>query len=227
MTLPFSARTRVERRYVRPPEPLHFPESEEMPETGLHLVLCTHLFLLVQDFVGERGAVGSDQFVYWDPLDPRKSLAPDLIVRMGAPSGVFPSWKTWERGAPHVGVEIVSDFDAARGTWSDKLARYRGAGIDEVVRFDPSDREHPLRLWDRFEGDLVERVLEGENALLSDALGAYWCVREDPKIGPMLGLALDPFGERLVPSPEERERAEKEAALARVAELEAELRRRG
>ena len=196
VTAPFTPRARPERRYVRPPQPLHFPVSEEMPETGVHQFLCLELLLLVRQFVAERGAVGSDQFVYFDPLRPRKSLAPDLIVRMGAPPELFPSWKTWERGAPHLGVEIISDFDAGREPWATKFERYREAGIDEVVRFDPSDNEHPLTLWDRFEGDLVERELTGENALLCDTLGVYWCVRPHAKAG-------------------------------QIAELEAELRRRG
>jgi Uma2 family endonuclease len=210
-----ASRPRPERSYVRPPIPIHFPESAEMPETGVHLELRTALYLLVRDFVAERGAVGSEQFVYWDPSDPRQCLAPDLIVRMGAPPGPFPTWKTWERGAPHLAVEVVSPSDASEAEWGTKLARYRKAGINEVARFDPEDEIRPLRLWDRFEGDLVERKLDGENALLCDTLGLYWCVRSDATLGRALRLSRDALGQTLVPS-----------ALERVAELEAELRRR-
>lgn len=213
---------RSKRSYVRPPTPIHFPESEEMPETGAHLELRTALYLLVRDFVAERGAVGSEQFVYWDPSDPRQCLAPDLIVRMGALPGPFPTWKTWERGAPHLAVEVVSPSDTSKAEWGVKLARYRKAGINEVARFDPEDESRPLRLWDRFEGDLVERKLGGENALLCDTLGLYWCVRSDATLGRVLRLSRDALGEAFLPSALERERA----ALERVAELEAELRRR-
>jgi len=193
-----------------------------MPETGVHLELRTALYLLVRDFVGERGAVGSEQFVYWDPSDPRQCLAPDLIVRMAAMPGPFPSWKTWERGAPHLAVEVVSPSDSSEAEWQQKLARYRRSGINEVARFDPEDAERPLRLWDRFDGDLVERDLEGEYALLCDALGVHWCVRSDVALGRVLRLSRDAHGQTLVPSASERE----QAALARVAELEAELRGR-
>jgi len=193
-----------------------------MPETGVHLELRTALYLLVRDFVGERGAVGSEQFVYWDPSDPRQCLAPDLIVRMAAMPGPFPSWKTWERGAPHLAVEVVSPSDSSEAEWQQKLARYRRSGINEVARFDPEDAERPLRLWDRFDGDLVERDLEGEYALLCDALGVHWCVRSDVALGRVLRLSRDAHGQTLVPSASERE----QAALARVTELEAELRRR-
>jgi len=152
-----------------------------MPETGVHLELRTALYLLVRDFVGERGAVGSDQILYWDPSDPRECLAPDLIVRMGAVPGPFPTWKTWERGAPHIAVEVASPFDAGEAEWQRKLTRYYRCGINEIARFDPEDAERPLRLWDRFEGDLVERSLDGEHALLCDALGVHWCVQSDAR----------------------------------------------
>lgn len=210
-----ASRPRPQRSYMRSPTPIHFPESAEMPETGVHLEVRTALYLLVRDFVGERGAVGSEQFVYWDPSDPRQCLAPDLIVRMGAVPGPFPTWKIWERGAPHLAVEVVSPSDASEGDWQAKLLRYRKSGINEIARFDPEDIGRPLRLWDRFDGDLVERDLEGEHALLCDALGVHWCVRNDPTLGHVLRLSQDALGQKLVPS-----------AAERIAELEAELRRR-
>lgn len=217
-----ASRPRPERSYVRPPAPIHFPESELVPETGLHLELRTALYLLVRDFVGVRGAVGSEQFVYWDPSDPRQCLAPDLIVRMGGEPGPFPTWKTWERGAPHLAVEVVSPSDTSEAAWQGKLARYRRSGINEIARFDPDDAGRPLRLWDRFDGDLVERKLEGEHALLCDTLAVHWCVRSDATLGRVLRLSTDALGQTLVPTAIERERA----ALERVAELEGELRRR-
>jgi hypothetical protein len=194
-----------------------------MPETGLHLEIRTALYLLVRDFVGQRGAVGSEQFVYWDPSDPRHCLAPDLIVRMGAVPGPFPTWKIWERGAPHLAVEVVSPYDTGDAKWREKLERYRKSGINEIALFDPEDAACPLRLWDRFDGDLVERDLTGEYALLCDALGVHWCVRSDAKLGRVLRLSMDPLGQALVPSAIEQELA---TAIERVAELEAELRRR-
>ncbi|HEY0469881.1 MAG TPA: Uma2 family endonuclease [Polyangiaceae bacterium] len=210
-----AARPRPKRSYLRPPKPLPFPESAEMPETGVHLELRTALYLLVRDFVGEHGAVGSEQFVYWDPSDPHQCLAPDLIVRLGCVSGPFAVWKTWERGAPHLAVDVVDPSDAQDASWQIRFARYRRSGINEIARFDPEDLGRPLRLWDRFDGDLVERDLEGENALLCDALGVHWCVRSDPTLGHVLRLSHDALGQTLLPSARER-----------IAQLEAELRGR-
>jgi Uma2 family endonuclease len=208
-----------ERRYVRKPVRVVFPESAEVPETGVHLELRTGLYLLVRDFVAERGVVGSEQFVYWNPSEPRQCLAPDLIVRMGAPPGPFPTWKTWERGAPHLAVEVVSPSDESEGEWRRQLGRYRRAGISEVVRFAPDEEAGALRIWDRVEGDLVERELIGENALACDTLGVFWCLKRDAVLGRVLRLSRDAAGVDLVLT-----RAEQQAA--RVAELEAELARR-
>jgi hypothetical protein len=85
--------------------------------------------------------------------------------------------------------------------------------------------------------------LEGEHAFLCDALGLYWCVQSDTTLGRVLRLSHDARGQTLVPSASEREQAAAEreqaaaereraaaerarAAMDRVAELEAELRRR-
>ena len=72
--------------------------------------------------------------VYWDPTDPSRCLAPDAFVRLGVPDSIFGSWKTWERGAPEVAVEIVSDSDVSEASWDAKLLRYQELGVRELVR---------------------------------------------------------------------------------------------
>jgi len=215
---------------VRAPAPLSFPVAEAVPETAWHLDARTALYQSVRRELEGRALVGSDQFVYWDPTNPKKSLAPDLAVRRGAPGEPLGSWKTWERGAPEVGVEIASESDAPAKALAEKLERYRQAGIAEVVWFDVAGGPRLLRLWDLFDGDLVERELAGAEDYRCDALRLYWRVHQDPTLGPTLRLARDAAGVDLVPTPAEAERAAKEveraarqAAEARVAALEAEL----
>jgi Uma2 family endonuclease len=207
-----------------------------MPEGGEHQLRCLLLWQSVKRAFGKSVLIASDQFLYWDPTDPKKRLAPDLAVRMGTPAAILKTWKTWELGAPHVGVEIVSDSDRADGIFAQKLERYRQAGIAEVVRFDAEDRERPIRLWDLLDGDLVERRLSTPEARICDALGLYWCAARGPEVGLTLRLARDPMGVVILPSTDETLDAAlsakdaalsaKDAALARVAELEAELARR-
>src|SRR5262249_437326 len=170
--------------YCRPPERVYFPASEEMPETNRHLEIRTALYLILKREFAARATIGSEQFVYWDPTTSKKRLAPDALVRLGVPHEPFRTWNTWKRGAPDLGVEVVSRSDQADEDWNEKLARYRKAGIGEVVRFDAEDREAPIRIWDLIEGDMVERAPNDPDLLACEALGLFWTVVEHPSIGP-------------------------------------------
>ena len=223
------------RRYLRNPVPLVFPTDEEVPEHKLHVELRTALYQLIQLALRDRVIVGSEQFVYFNAADPQECLAPDVMVWVGGPDEIFGSWKVWERGAPHVAVEIVSPSDSPPGPWQDKLERYTKCGVQELVRFDPVTKTKPrLRIWDRIEGDLVERELTSPGGHHCDALGLYWCITDDPTLGIMLRLSHDSAGFDLLPTPEEARKREAEArkqeaaqAEARIRELEAELAKRG
>ena len=218
-------------QYVRQPVPIFFPSDEEVPESALHLRLRTALFLILERRLRGRAYVGSDQFVYWDPTNPKLCLAPDAFVRLGGPDELLPSYQTWRHGAPEVAVEIISASDGGPRELERRLERYRQCAVEELVYFDPDDRERPLRLWDWVESDLVERELTAPNARYCDKLEAYWCLHQDPRLGVMLRLADRANGSGLWPTPEEAEielrNTEREAAARRIAELEAELRRRG
>jgi Uma2 family endonuclease len=218
-------------RHVRPPRPLFFPTDEKVPESKRHLDLRVCLYTILKYAFADRAIIGSDQFVYWDPTDPGESLSPDVFLRLGDPDMLFPSWKVWERGAPHLAIEIVSDSDVSAGEWVPKLHKYHRLGANEVVRFDPERGE--LRIWDNVEGDLVERVLSPAKPAECSPLGLFWVVTRDRENGPMLRLARDAAGSDLLPTPEEAARSEAEVAsrerdlaLERVRILEAELAKR-
>jgi Uma2 family endonuclease len=195
--------------------PLHFPEFEEVPESDTHLELRMLLYESVRLALGEQGLVSSEQFLYWDPTDPKRCLSPDLGIRVGGRRERIRSWKCWERGSPEVGVEIVSPSDTGELPLERKLERYRLAGVREVVHFDP-ETEPGLRLWDLIEGDLVERDLTDAEALRCDALGLYWCVQKDPQLGRTLRLARDAAGTDVLPTPAEAERTRAEAERTRA-----------
>jgi Uma2 family endonuclease len=226
-----AAPRRTEHRYLRTPVPLHFPVEERVPESLVHRLLVDRLFEIVRRELGNTALISCDQFMYRDPTDPRQCLAPDLAVRLGAPPLLLDTWKIWEHGAPHLAVEIVSDSDASERNVEQKLARYRQTGVPELVRFDRSEQARPLRIWDLVAGDLVERDSADPEFKRCDALGLYWHLPLDPDDGcPTLRLARDRDGGGLLLTGTEGEaveRAAKEAALARVAELEAELARTG
>lgn len=223
--------------HVGTPSRLVFPSEATVPETKRHLELRTILYQLLKGAVRDRACTGSDQFVYWNAADPRRCLAPDAFVRFGSPEEDFDSWKTWERGAPQLAVEVASDSDARGDEWARKLEKYRELGVLELVRFDP-DRSAGARLgvWDRIDGDLVERVVVDDRTPAT-LLGLTWAVSpaDDQRLA--LRLARDPAGHDLLPTLAEARELEAKAreveaqarasAEQRIAELEAELRRRG
>jgi Uma2 family endonuclease len=232
LRLPRTARPLPELRYVRAPDPIHFPEEAEVPEGKRHLILRTFLFRLLRFALGPDHSVGSDQFVYWNARDPRRALSPDVFVKLDVPDAWFGTWKTWERkGPPDLAVEIISPNEGDGVAWEEKLARYHELGVKELVRFDPEAPEgRRLRAWDRVREDLVERQLGGDRTPCL-MLGLNWVVAMVE--GEHAGLRLADDEGRLLEAPEEadtRRRLEAEgradAAEARVRELEAELARR-
>jgi len=200
----------------------HFPAYAEMPETKRHLEQRTLLYQVLKLAFAERAAIGCDQFVYWEPTDPRVCLAPDAFVCLGEVNDLFPSWKVWERAVPQVAIEIVSESDERARGWDAKLERYRQLGVTELVRFDSVAAERPLRIWERVGQQLLERPLASACAA-SRVLPGLWLAIEQPGIGLALRLSHDEQGAQLFPTEAEQQRAEAER---RIQELEAELRRR-
>lgn len=208
-----------------------------MPETQLHFELRILLYQLLCDHLGLEATIGSDQFVYYDAGAPERCVAPDIYVQLKPPGDKIRSWKTWERGAPTVAVEIVSASDAPAIAWAEKLQRYQSLGVQELVRFDPEFRagEPALRIWDRVQGALLEREIAAARCS-SSALDLEWVVAAADEHAIALRITTGGGSQILVPTRKEARQVEAEARQAeaearknaedRVRELEAELRRR-
>lgn len=236
-------------RHVRPVQPLRFPacepEDEKLPESRRHNRHRTTLFLVLQQELGPQHTVGCDQFVYFDATDPRRCLAPDAFVKLGVPDHDFDAYLVWEEGTPELAFEVLSPSDSPeRWTFKEKLRRYRALGVRELVCFNldakPGKR---LRVWDRLEHDLVERVVTNERTPCL-VLGLTMFVGKVGVDPIALRFARDPAGRDLVLTPQEmlaaasaerdrvsaerdrvaRERdeaaAERDQALAKIAALE-------
>ncbi|HET9931782.1 MAG TPA: Uma2 family endonuclease, partial [Polyangiaceae bacterium] len=216
-------------RYVEPVVPVIFPESAEVPETQLHFEVQTILYQLLFDHLGPDITVGSNQFVYFNAAEPKQCLAPDVYVRLAPRGAPIRSWKVWERGAPEIAVEIVSDDDREADVWELKLRRYRQLGVSELVRFDPeASGTAALRIWDRVDGALLERELTGASAP-SVVLNFDWVLAPADGFELALRIGVGEDGRTLLLTRAEARKVEAEArqaAEARVRELEAELARR-
>lgn len=185
-----------------------------------HLHLCAALYAMLREVCVPDHTVGADQFVYFDAANPQRCLAPDAFVTLGARDHDFDSYLVWEEGTPDVAFEVLSPSDTAeRWTFDEKLRRYRALGVRELVTFhvdaEPGKR---LRVWDRIEHDLVERVLT-DDATPCLTLGMTLLVGpvDDYPVG--LRLARDAGGRELVLT----EREGRRAAEQRVVDLEKEL----
>ena len=213
--------------HVRPVQPLRFPEqepeSERMGQGRRHYYLCRALHDMVRAVCVPEHTVGADQFVYFDAANPRRCLAPDSFVTLGVRDHDFESYLVWEEGTPDVAFEVLIPSDSPeRWTFEEKLRRYHALGVRELVTFhvdaEPGAR---LRVWDRIDNDLVERVVtEDKTPCLT--LGVVLLVGpvDDYPLG--LRIAHDADATDLVLTEAEGRRAEAEAKETEAAGRQAE-----
>jgi Uma2 family endonuclease len=209
-------------RYIEPVRAVVFPESAEMPEGQLHFELRTILYQLLSDHLGLDITVDSDQFVYFDAADPKQCLAPDVYVRLAPRGAPIRSWKVWERGAPEIAIEIVSDHDRQAGEWAAKLQRYQRLGVAELLRFDPEGSDPAkLRIWDRVEGALIEREASTSRAR-SLILDLHWLIAPADGYDLALRVGVGERGDEPVLTRAEARQAEAAARQAEAAARQAE-----
>jgi hypothetical protein len=227
-------------KHLRPVKPVHFPcEYPEwtVAQTSIHGALASLVYMLLAESAGDGNTVGSDQFIYFDAGDPARRCDPDAFVKLGVRESMFDNWKIWEknRGTPELCVEIFSHTDSLEPVpWDEKMASYLSLGVRELVAFDvnaPAGTR--LRAWDHIEGDLVERLVEGE-ATPCLTLDLHWVVvpslgTTGEKLPAALRLARTSGTRNLVPTltesaearaDAEARRADAEAQRAKAAEAE-------
>jgi len=220
-------------RHVPPAQPLRFFDANpewQLGESLRHFNLCALLYQILRQAVTARDSVGCDQFVYLDAGDPKRCLAPDGFVKLGIPQEMFASWRVWEKGAPELCIEILSPSDQEPITFAEKLARYQALGVRELIVFqvdEPAGKR--IRAWDRVGDDLLERIVTTDVTPCA-TLGLFWVTAPARDLPIGLRLARDAEALDLVLTPEEVERAAKEAehaakdaALAEVERLRSEL----
>lgn len=215
--------------------------EEPVPESQPHDQTIDLLKAILLAWVArtDRNAqVARNLAVRWEESEPKVGVDPDLcVIEPRPPEGdELESLCTWQPGhhAPRLAIEIVSS--KPRKDYATVPEKCAAAGIEELWVFDPKlvgpkSGGGPFRIqvWRR-ENDQFLRVSAGPGPYLSPLLGAWlFAVNE----GTRLRIADDHAGTRWWPTREEAERAakeaalaEKDAALARIAQLEAELAKR-
>jgi len=217
-------------QHVRAAQPLRFPEqepeSERMGQGRRHYKLCKALYEMLCRACVPEHTVGADQFVYFDAANPRRCLAPDAFVTLDVRDHDFDAYLVWEEGTPELAFEVLSPSDTPeRWPFEEKLRRYRTLGVRELVTFHiDASAGARLRVWDRLEHDLVERVVTGDRTPCV-TLGLTLLVGPVDEYPVGLRLARDAEGRDLLLTDAEGRRAEGQAkeveAAGRAAEAEA------
>ncbi len=189
---------------------------------------------------GRRAAVCRNLAIRVRRDRPNVGFDPDVCVIEPPPpdEARLDSLKLWAAG--HAPPRLVVEFVSRQHPTKDVPDICAAIGVEELVVFDPT-RSGPtsrgggalLQIWRRAPDGSFERAFAGDTNAPSSVLGAWLIPKRETR---ELVVADDPEGAALWLTREEQaaaeraarevERAAKEAALARVAELEAELARK-
>ena len=205
-----------------------FPESDGAPmaeslENMIQMIEMIFGMNFLMELQGRTDfAVGGNQFLFYNPLNGREHLSPDVYVALGVPPGPRRTWKTWVEGkCPDVVMEITSTTteDEDLGT---KLRTYGELGAREYYIYDPLHTLAPFLRAYRYEGGRPVALPVADGRVVSPLLGAELRV-----VGTYLRVVDPRTGEPMLMTEEERRAriaAELDAAAERRARRDAEAR---
>lgn len=201
--------------------------GENMPESVVHDEAVALLRALLSWWARGRSdvQVARNLAIRWDEAHPQIGVDPDVCVLSPVPpeGRDLRSVRTWLPGhtPPRLAIEVVSETNPHK----DYLVapeKYASSGTGELWIFDPllsgpTSHGGPFRIqvWERDASERLVRTYAGDGPAYSPYLGAHLVVVGE---GILLRIAEDADATRFWPTAEE-------AALARVAALEAELAR--
>ncbi|MBA2737709.1 MAG: Uma2 family endonuclease [Pyrinomonadaceae bacterium] len=119
---------------------IFYPESDGKPmgETAFHVDVILTLFQTLKTFFSGQTdiVVIADMMFYYEEGNPRKVIAPDVMVVKGVKNYSRRIFKLWEEKTPDVIFEISS-----KKTWREDLRKkftlYQEFGVSEYYIFDP------------------------------------------------------------------------------------------
>jgi hypothetical protein len=207
---------------------------DEVPESAWHDG-CLELLKALLD--GWVAATARDAAVFRDIAirarreRPTLGWNPDVCLVEPAPAGAseLESMRLWDHAPPSFAFEAVSPNHSYKD-YAVVPEKCAVAGVKELCVFDPllagpraQGGPWLLQFWQRTSDGTFERVKAGSDAAWSEVLGAWLVPSRDER---RLRIAGSASGEDAWLTREEQARQRESEALRRVAELEAELRRR-
>ncbi|MGK4008170.1 Uma2 family endonuclease [Sorangium sp. So ce1036] len=203
--------------------------EETVPESSPHDLLSERIRALLLGWAARAGRavkMGRNLAVRWDREHPQFGVDPDVyLVEPPPPEGdAVRSLRLWKKGhvAPRLAVEIVS---AQHPTKDYVIApqKYAVCGVEELWILDPfldGPRAHggPFRiqLWRRLDDTSFALVHAGDGPVGSEVLQGWLHAVRTPA-GASFDLSTDEAGAERWLTPEEAERAAKEAARRETA----------
>jgi hypothetical protein len=216
--------------------------EEPVPESAWHdgcLDLVRMLLAAWVERSGRDAAVFRDIAILARREQPRIGFNPDVCLVEPAPPGAaeLESLRLWEHAPPRLAFEAVSPNHPYKD-YAIIPEKCAVTGVTELVVFDPllagpraQGGPWLLQVWQRDSDGGFERIHAGDTSARSAVLGA-WLIPD--RAARRLRIAGRPDGgepwltpEELARASERQAREQQARALARVAELESELRRRG
>lgn len=167
---------------------VEFPESDGEPvaETERHFDQIVYLHGALRTWFAARDPgvhVGANLLFYWDPLDPRRSLAPDVYLARGLrdPAMSRRTYELWDEGkGPDLVVEVSSTSTIAADLGTKMEVYRRVFRVREYVLFDPEGLalpDGPLQGYRLVRGRY--RRVDAGDRLESDVTGLSFQVRGD------------------------------------------------
>jgi Uma2 family endonuclease len=226
--------------YAFPLIEIDYPDSDGLPmaESDFQREYLIYAVEALRVHFRERDDVyvSGNLFIYYEQGNPKAVVAPDVFVVIGVPHHDRPSYKLWnERKGPDFVLEITSksirgeDQGAKRGI-------YAYLGVREYWQYDPTGDylDPPLQALQLIERNYWPLRTPGGSGLHSDVLGLDLRLEEgvlrfyNPRTGDKLRSHQEAEEARLEAEANVmRETVLRQAAEARLAELEARLREAG
>ena len=211
---------------------IDYPCSDGRPmgESDLHITCMLYVLDALKRHFEKRARedvyVSANSFLYYERGNRRAVVAPDVFVVRGVPSHLRDSYLLWqERKGPDFVLEVTS-ASTRREDEGRKREVYAALGVEEYFLYDPRGEylAPPLQAYRLQAGEYrplpaMTLLPGGVRSVRSDVLGLELRDRREER---MLRLHDPATGQDLL-TYREAERA-REAAEARVAELEARLR---
>jgi Uma2 family endonuclease len=219
----------VEQKIVEtPPTQNDLPCDDGMPmETERHKKQMDLLIDALAPWLGERGYVGGNMFVYFSlkQLKNQDFKGPDVFVTLGVSNEERKSWVVWEEGkSPDIVIELLSESTAQADKEHKKTVYQNQLKVAEYFWFDPF---HPQdwKGWQLNRGFYEELPLKN-GGFISQQLGlalAPWRGIYKNVDAIWLRWATIKGNLLLLPEEIETQRAEAEAQRANAAEQRAEV----